>query len=262
LSLFAAGAALLALLFASYSRRSTWIALGSIAMSMAALVGCLFVVTSHDPSQVRTRLAWMANQLPLVLDRQIAVDLKKAIEYLSTPSSCDASQRPECRATASAESPPAAREAIQADSTTSWLGTKQDAEPTKPESKAASQQYPVTWRLDEPHVQGSSSGAEEFSISGTNISDQALEEVHAVLKPDASQREVSLVLNVDGHKSEDGAVIPAGARFSLVPETPNEDVSKQSGGAILSFRYIQAGQRKTSILYLTPSMVARFANRG
>jgi hypothetical protein len=46
-----------------------------------------------------------------------------------------------------------------------------------------------------------------------------------------------------------------------VSETTNEGDAKQFGGAILTFRYVQAGQRKTSILYLTPSMVARFANR-
>jgi hypothetical protein len=46
-----------------------------------------------------------------------------------------------------------------------------------------------------------------------------------------------------------------------VAETPN-DGANQLGGAILAFRYIQAGQRKSSILYLTPSMVGRLANRG
>jgi hypothetical protein len=261
MGLFAAGVALLALLFASYSRRSTWIALGSTTMSMVAFVGALFLATLQDPSQVRTRIAWIGSQLQPVLDRQIADDLKKAIEYLSTPSSCDASQRPECRATASAESPPAGPEAMQADSTTSWLGTKQDAEPTKQESKAGSQ-YPVIWLVDEPHVQVSSSSAEEFLISGTNVSDQALEEVHAVLKPDSSQRELELVLDLEGHKSEDGSAIPAGARFNLMSETRKEDHSKQLGAAILIFRYVQAGQHKTSIFHLTASMISRLANRG
>jgi hypothetical protein len=295
LSLFAAGAALLALLFASYSRRSTWLALGSTAMSMAALVGLLFVMTSPDQSQVRTRLAWLGSKLPLVLNGQVPDDLITAFEHLLTPSSCDASRRPGCRTVASAEPPPAVasteppavasteppavasaeppavasveppatasaeppavrREAMQAAATTGWLESK-------PESKSTSPS-PVRWLLGDQHGQASSSSAEGFSISGTNVSDQALEQVHAVLKPDASQREVSLALNVDGHKSEAGAVIPAGARFSLVSEIPNGDGLKQFGGAILSFRYIQAGQRKTSILYLTPSMVARFANRG
>jgi hypothetical protein len=294
LSLFAAGAALLALLFASYSRRSTWLALGSTAMSMAALVGLLFVMTSPDQSQVRTRLAWVGSKLPLVLNGQVPDDLITAFEHLLTPSSCDASRRPGCRtvaraeppgvasteppavasaeppavasteppavasaeppAVASAEPPAVRREAMQAAATTGWLESK-------PESKSTSPS-PVRWLLGDQHGQASSSSAEGFSISGTNVSDQALEQVHAVLKPDASQREVSLALDVDGHKSEAGAVIPAGARFSLVSEIPNGDGLKQFGGAILSFRYIQAGQRKTSILYLTPSMVARFANRG
>ena len=99
-------------------------------------------------------------------------------------------------------------------------------------------------------------------ISGTNVAEQALEQVHAVLKPDSSKQEFDLVLNVEGHKLGDGAVIPAGARFSLVTEAPNGDAAKQRGGAILAFRYVQAGQRKTSILYLTPSMVGQLANRG
>jgi hypothetical protein len=71
---------------------------------------------------------------------------------------------------------------------------------------------------------------------------------------------VELTLAVEGQRL-DGTVIPGGARFSLVSAAPNGDGSKQSGGAILTFRYLQAGQRKTSILYLTPSMIARFANR-
>jgi hypothetical protein len=252
LSLFAAGIALLALLVASYSRRSTWIALGSMTMSMAVLVGCLFLSTAQDPSQIRTRFAWIASKLPLVLDGQIVNDLTKAIQQVSTSSSCDVEQRPGCTTTTSAEPHSARPETMQAASTTSWLGSK-------PASKATSDS-PVAWRLGDQPVQVSSSSNEGFSISGTNVSDQALEEVHAVLKPDSSQRRLELALDVDGYKVEDGTVIPAGAQFSLVSETAIG--SKQSGGAILTFRYMQAGQRKASILYLTPSMVARFANRG
>lgn len=254
MSLFAAGVALLALLIASYSRRSTLVALGSMAMSMAALIGCLFLSTLQDPGQVRTKLAWIASRLPPMLDGQIPDELITAIEHVSTSASCDVGQRSGCTTTPSEESPPAGPEAMQAASTTSWFGSK-------PESKATSDS-PVAWRLGDPHVQVSSSGAEGFLIGGTNVSDQALEKVQAVLKPDSSQRELALVLTVEGHNLEDGAVIPAGARFSLVSETPNADGAKQFGGAILTFRYVQAGQRKTSILYLTPSMVARFANRG
>jgi hypothetical protein len=259
LSLFAAGVAILALLFASYSRRSTWLALGSTAMSMAALLGCLFLSTAQDPGQVRTRLAWIGSQLSLVADRQTLDDLKTAIERVSTSLSCNVGQRPGCKTTASPETLPAGRDAMQAASTTSWLTPKQDPEPPKQESKAS--QSPVAWRLDELRVPASSHGG-GFLISGTNVSDQALEAVHAVLKPDSSKREVELALDVEGHKAGAAAAVPAGARFSLVSEAPNEAGSKQLGGAILTFRYVEAGQRKTSILYLTPSMVARLANRG
>ena len=256
MSLFAAGVALLALLIASYSRRSTWIALGSTTISLAALVGFLFLSTAQDPSQVRTRFAWITSELSLVLNQKTLDDLTTVIEHVSTPSSCDTSHQPGCTATASAESYSMGREAMQAASTTSWLGTKQE--------RKATSQSPVAWRLDDRDVQPASSDAAGFLISGTNVSDQALEEVRAVLKPDASQRELELDLSVEGDGFEAGTVIPPGARFSLVSVTANEneDGLKQSGGAILTFRYVQAGQRKTSILYLTPSMVARFANRG
>ena len=251
MSLFAAGVAILALLFASYSRRRTWLVLGSTTLSVA-LIGCLLLATSRDPSQLRMRFAWIANALPLVLERQNLDDLATAIERASTSSSCDAGQRPECGTAASAKTPPAGREAMQAASTTSWFGSKPVSKPTS--------DSPVTWRFGDQPVQVSSGGAAGFSISGTNVSNQTLEGIHAVLKPDASQRELALALAVEGHKYEAGTVIPAGARFSLVSETANDDGSKQLGGAILTFRYVQAGQRKTSILYLSPSMIARPAN--
>jgi hypothetical protein len=269
LALFAAGAALLALLFASYSRRSTWLALGSTVMSMVALVGCMFVITSHDANQLRTRLAWVGSKLEPVLDKQTVNDLKTAIAYVWPSSSCGAGERPGCETTASAEPPAAKHPAMQAASTTSWLDPKQDAEPTKQDAqpttqdlKPAAPDSPATWRLGDARVEISSSGSEGLSISGTNLSDQALEEVHAVLKPDSGQREVELVLNVEGHNVGGGAVIPPGARFSLAPATKGQDGAKPFGGAILTFRYVQAGQRKNSILYLTPSMVGHLANRG
>jgi hypothetical protein len=253
LSLFAAGVALLALLIASYTRRSTWIALGSMAISMAVLFGCLFLSTIHGPNQLRTRFAWIASKLPLVLDQQTVDDLATALEHIPASRPCDG-QRPACGTAASGPSPPAERETVQAAATAGWFETKQ-------EPKATSQS-PVAWHLDDRDVQPASTDTAGFLISGTNVSDQTLEEVRAVLKPDASQRELELALSVEGDGFEAGTVIPPGARFSLVSVTANEDGSKQSGGAILRFRYVQAGQRKTSILYLTPSMIGRLANRG
>jgi hypothetical protein len=285
LSLLAAGLALFILLIASYSGRAAWIALGSATLSMAALVGVLFLAASQDPGQVRAGAAWVANELSLVADRPTVEHLKSAVERLSTALSCEAAQKPGCTTAASADTPAAAPEAMQAAATTSWLEpeatpepvvqeppkqelakqgpqkqelTKQ--EPQKQEARGASKS-PVAWRLDDAGVQISSGGAGGFSVGGMNVSDKALEQIHAVLKPDGTQREMPLSLSVEGQSSEPGTSIPAGARFSLASATPNEDGSETSGGAILSFRYVQAGQRKSSILYLTPATVARLANR-
>ena len=285
MSLLAAGLALLILLIASYSGRAAWIALGSATLSIAALPGVLFLAASQDPGQVRAGAAWVASELSLVADRPTVEHLKSAVERLSTALSCEAAQKPGCTTAASADTPAAAPEAMQAAATTSWLEPeatpepvvqeppKQELakqgpqklelakqEPQKQEARGASKS-PLAWRLDDAGVQISSGGARGFSIDGMNVSDKALEQIHAVLKPDGTQREMPLSLSVEGQSSEPGTSIPAGARFSLASATPNEDGSETSGGAILSFRYVQAGQRKSSILYLTPSTVARLANR-
>ena len=285
MSLLAAGLALFILLIASYSGRAAWIALGSATLSMAALVGVLFLAASQDPGQVRAGAAWVANELSLVADRPTVEHLKSAVERLSTALSCEAAQKPGCTTAASADTPAAAPEAMQAAATTSWLEPeatpepvvqeppkqelakqgpqKQELakqEPQKKEARGASKS-PLAWRLDDAGVQISSGGAGGFSVGGMNVSDKALEQIHAVLKPDGTQREMPLSLSIEGQSSEPGTSIPAGARFSLASATPNEDGSETSGGAILSFRYVQAGQRKSSILYLTPATVARLANR-
>lgn len=255
LSPFAAGIVLVVLLIASYSRRSTWIALGSIAMSMAVLFGCLFLVTIHDRSHIQSRLAWVAGKFPFLLDQQTTERLAASLAPIETPSPCDAGQ-PGCGTeTAVAAPPPAEREPVQATAApTGWFDTKPDAK--------APSQSPVVWALDDRGAQGPVSSPWGFSISGTNVSNEALEQVQAVLKPDSSPREVPLALSVDDDAVRDETVIPANAHFSLFAAAADEAASGQIGGAILTFRYVQAGQRKSSILYLTPAMVARFANRG
>lgn len=252
MSLFAAGVAILALLFASYSRRRTWLALGSTTLSVA-LIGCLLLATSRDPSQLRMRFAWIANALALVLDRQTAEELATSLERIQAPSPCGAGQAG-CGTEMAAAPHLAEREPVQAAAATAgWFDTK-------PGPKANSQS-PVAWNLDDRDVQRPVTSPWGFSISGTNVSDEALEQVQAVLKPDSTQREVPLALSVEGDSVRNGSAIPADAHFSLFSATPDEGASRQTGGAILTFRYVQAGQRKTSILYLTPAMVARFANR-
>src|SRR4029453_8662902 len=89
LSLFAAGVVVFVLFVASYSRRDTWLALCSMPMSMALVLGCLFLSTAHDHSQVRIWFAWAASKVPLVFDRQIADDLGAASEPLATSPRCD-----------------------------------------------------------------------------------------------------------------------------------------------------------------------------
>ena len=253
LSLFAAGVALFALFIASYSRRGTWLALGSMAMSMALLFGCLFLVTAHDPGQVRMRLAWIANELPLLLDRQTAEQLAASLERLEVPSPCTAGQ-PGCGIEIAPAPLPAEREPVQAAATApGWFDTKPDPKATP--------QTPVAWTLDDRDVQPPVTSPWGFSIGGTNVSKEALEQVQAVLKPDSTMREMPLALSIEGDGAGDGSVIPADASFSLFSAAPDEGAAGQNGGAILTFRYVQAGQRKTSILYLTPAMVARFANR-
>jgi hypothetical protein len=264
LTLFAAGVALSALLVASYSRRGTWVACCSTAMSVAVLIGWAFLSTIEDPSQVRAGFIWLAGQLPLVLDQRTLDELTMAIEQGSTSSLCGVKAHPACVASSRAGSPiphdddiprsagssSEVRQAMQAASTTSWFE----------DSKEASRSS-VIWLLDGPDVSVSSGIASRYLISGMNVSDKTLTGVHGTLKPDSSQHELELALNVQGHKLEDGS-IPAGARFSLGFDFPKTSSPKQFGGAIFTFRYMYAGRQKATIQYLTPSMIVRFANRG
>jgi hypothetical protein len=245
LSLFAAGIVLFVLLIASYGGRGAWIALGSMALSAALLFGALFLASIHDRSQMRTSLAWVARELPLLLDRQTFEQLAASLERPQAPSP-------------SAEIVPAQPldqpEPVQAAATApAWFDAKPDPKATP--------QSPVAWQLDERDVQPVTSPW-GFSIQGTNVSDHALEQVQAVLKPDSARRELPLALSLEGDETGNASAIPAKARFSLFSAAPDDGASDQIGGAILSFRYVQAGQRKSSILYLTPAMVARLANRG
>ena len=102
LGLFAAGIVLLLLLIASYSRRGTWLALGSMALSIAVVAACLFLVAICDPSQGRVRLAWIESKLPLVLDQQTADALAASLERIAAAPPCAAA---ECATAASAAAP-------------------------------------------------------------------------------------------------------------------------------------------------------------
>ncbi len=242
MGLLAAGIVLFVLLMASYSERRTWIALGSATISIVLVFVFVFLSTGQVPSPVRQGLTRLAQQLPSGWEWP-ARDLAATVERLST-------------AFASAKKRAAQHEPIATASVLDWFGVSQEPE-AEPEQAPASEPAPaedssdatITWFLDEPPP------SETFRLSGANVSDQPLETVQAVLKPDSGGGELALVLEVDGADAG-GAIVPPGARFHLKAETLSNDAAKQLGGAILSFGYSQAGRSKTSIMYLTGPMLA------
>lgn len=249
MDLVIAGIVVFAVLLASYSTRRDWIALGSASLSVALVAGCVFFSTAQDSSQIHDGLARLAKRLPAAWD-QPALKLTAAIEQAST-------------SLARARKEAAARPPILAGSITDWFSwgsgskTQSDAEPEpvsddSPEAPI-SPETPIAWLLDEPPPANSKA----FLLSGANVSDQPIKAVQAVLKPDSGEGELALVLNVEGR--DGGAVIPPGARFNLTAARLTASEAEQLGGAILSVAYVQAGRRKTSIMYLTPPMLAQRA---
>jgi hypothetical protein len=248
LTLFAASVALVALLIASYGTRRTLLACLSVGLSAALVAAAVFLATTETPAQGRARLAWFASKLPVEVDRQAIAALTASLERLVT----SAAQKP-----AVAEDPrpvPVSRPAMQAAATPSWFGA-----PSKPKAEAKS---PVVWFLDDPNAPVVSPIEDGFAIGGVNTSAEDLKQVHATLKPDGARREIELTLKVEGHVAEAGdAVIPAGARFSFGSATPQARRSEPSGGAILTFRYVTAGQQRAAIVYINAATLARFASR-
>jgi hypothetical protein len=244
-TLFAAGIALAALFFASYTTRYTWLAFGSLALSMVALAGVVFLATAKD-QHAREQYVRVANGLAPVLDRQTVDTLTAAIRQVAA-----------FRAPLPASAPVREPRAIEATATPGW--------PEATQKPKAAPGDPVAWLLDEGD-QGPAGDGDGFRLGGVNVSDQALQDVQGLLKPDWSPRELALALDVEGRAREDEAVIPPGTRFSLAYDNakagrPEQDGADSSGGAILTFRYSQAGRQKTTILYLTPPILARLANR-
>lgn len=246
LTLFAASVVLAALLVASYGTRRIWLAGLSIALSATVVAGVIFMATTETPAEGRAKFAWLAEKLPVVEPRQTLDAVTASLEYISTWTAQYSGSPP------SAESPSPPPQPMQtASTTTSWVGAD-----STPKGKANS---PVVWFLDDPNAPAVSPVEDAFAISGVNTSDQDLSQVQATLKPDGSGREIALVLKVEGRAAEKKDVIPAGARFSFGSETPKG--SEPSAGAILTFRYLYAGQQKAAILYLSADTIARFASR-
>ena len=112
-----------------------------------------------------------------------------------------------------------------------------------------------------------------FAIGGVNMSDQTLDAVGSVIKPDHKAKDVKLALGVEmpdeqagGTKTFEPGVlgaIPPEAQFKLLfafPEdggmTPGEVLST-FGGVMLKVRYEVAGKDKSFIHYLSPAFLER-----
>lgn len=239
---------LLGLFFATYSQRRTWITLGSATLSIALITGFVFLSTAEESNPVRDGLTRLAMKLPSGWDQR-ALDLANAIEQASVASAA-------ARKRAAERAP----EPILAASISDWFSwgswsktetetkTEPEAGPEPEPASEASADVPIKWLLDEPATN------ETFALSGTNVSDQSLRDVQAVLKPDSGKGELALALDLEGRNG--GAVIPPGARFSLAAATLTKADAKELGGAVLSVSYVQDGKRRASIMYLSPPTIA------
>ena len=281
MALFAAGAALTALLFATYTTRHSWLACGSAVLSVLALIGVVFLATAKD-RQSQERFAWLATQLEPVLDRQTLDSLTTAAGDVSAV----LVERAKARAAAAPDDP----RPIEATASAAWPAVEGERAPTaEPAAKVAvepapapqavstltpSADGPVQWLLDEPPSESPVGSGTGFRIGGINVSDQALTDVRGILKPDQTRRRLALTLDVEGRPFEAAAVIPPGAKFTLAQERQAQESQAEEsqadsratadgaepGGAILTFRYSHGGQRKTKIVYLTAPMLARLAD--
>ena len=82
LTLFAASVVLGALLVASYGTRRIWLAGLSIALSAAVVAGVIFMATTETPAEGRAKLAWLAEKVPVVFDRQMLDTVTASLAYI------------------------------------------------------------------------------------------------------------------------------------------------------------------------------------
>ena len=277
MDLLVAAIVLLLLFAASYSGRGAGIALASTAVSAALLAGWFLLATAQDAAPF---LSTLAERLPNVWSQRTE-DLAKAIERAS--SSLTSSRK---------QTAQRAGEPVSAASLSQWFDgqgsnsrtfdsqmpdlqsteleresgpgpqpqTETSPAPAKHDPPSASPQGPVKWILDEP-PQGAGT---MVVLTGANVSDEPLEDIRATLKPDLGEagsgaNVVPLRLRLEGQRAEreaGAAMVPPGARFHLEAATLNANEAKRLGGAIVSFAYIQAGRRRTSIMYLTQTALA------
>ena len=248
------GIVLLLLFVATYSQRRTWVTLGSTTLSIVLIAGCAFFWTAQGSSQIHEGFVQLAKSLPAGWD-QPALKLASSVEDASAAlararqRSIDHDPQPVVTASISRwfTTPKSSPEAPvqEPEYAPAPLTARADPE-TAPES-------PIKWLLDtrprEPE--------KGFLVNGANVSDLPLKAVRAVLKPDLGGRKILLALAVEGPNGSDSSIVPPGARFTLTGESGTPEEAEQVGGAILSFAYVQAGRRKTSIIYLPSPALAQ-----
>lgn len=155
----------------------------------------------------------------------------------------------------------------------------------KPTVATASVSEPIAWlfehdtlALDERSVfafAASPDGMriEGFAIGGVNMSDQTLDSVGSVIKPDHQARDVKLAMRVMAPDEQAGetktfepgvpGTIPPQGQFALLFAFPGEggltpeQVLSTFGGVMLKVRYEVGGNEKSFIHYLSPSFLER-----
>ena len=148
---------------------------------------------------------------------------------------------------------------------------------------AATSSAPIAWlfehdnlALDERSVFAFASTPDgmrikAFAIGGVNTSDQTLDAVTSVIRPDRQAKDLRLAMRVNMPDEQDSeakifapgvpGTVPAQAQFRLFflfPEeggmTPDQ-VRSAFGGVVLKLRYETAGKEKSLIHYLSPSFL-------
>lgn len=276
MDLLALSIVLLLLLAASYSGRGAWVALGSIALTVVLVTGSVFLVTAQRAGPF---LEALSAQLPSGW-AQRTEDLAAAAGFAATAlTSSRTGPGPAPTSVASlSEGLRAQREPLRPSARPGPAGSdplgqtreppvhpsKQPAVPPEPQPVSGGNGAPVKWILDAPIPSPA-------LLVGTNVSDAPLEQIRATLRPDGNDSGVGadtlpLLVIVDGQGSAGerrnaATAVPPGARFTLERPASAAADTPELGGAVLSFAYVQAGRRRTSIIYLAPKSLADAASR-
>jgi hypothetical protein len=156
---------------------------------------------------------------------------------------------------------------------------------SKPVIAAASATEPIAWlfehdtlALDERSVFTFTATQEGprvtgFAIGGVNMSEQNLEAVISVIKPDRAAKDITLAMRVIPPEDQAGEIktfepgmpgaVPPQGQFALVFAFPGDGgiapdrVLPVFGGVMLKVRYEIAGTERSFIQYLSPSFLEK-----